>query len=152
MRFQAPRGANDVLPKPIDSNELAVRLQLHIRKASERRHLCEQSYVDELTGVYNRRGAMQALERELNHVDDIDAVSRKVREDFLPIVRTVPGFVAYYLVDATHSTFSITICQDEAGVEEAIARASEWTKNNLGGLVESPPEIIQGEVVVENLV
>ncbi len=85
-------------------------------------------------------------------MDDIDAVSRKVREDFLPIVRTVPGFVAYYLVDATHSTFSITICQDEAGVEEAIARASEWTKNNLGGLVESPPEIIQGEVVVENLV
>jgi hypothetical protein len=99
-----------------------------------------------------RRSLVYVAARRVRHVDDIDAVSRKVREDFLPIVRTVPGFVAYYLVDAIHSTFSITICQDEAGVEEAIARASEWTKTNLGGLVESPPEIIQGEVVVENLV
>jgi len=61
-------GANDVLPKPIDSNELAVRLQLQIRQSVERRNLREQSYVDELTGLYNRRGTMQALERELSRV------------------------------------------------------------------------------------
>ena len=91
--------------------------------------------------------------RRVSHVEDIDAVSRKVREDFVPIVRTVPGFVAYYLVDAVHSTFSLTICQDKTGVEEAAARASEWTQNNLEGpgLLETPPEIIAGEVMVEDI-
>ncbi len=61
-------GANDVLPKPIDSNELAVRLKVQIRQAAERRRLREQSYVDELTGLCNRRGTMQALDRELSRV------------------------------------------------------------------------------------
>lgn len=61
-------GADEVLGKPIDTKELAVRLQLLIRQAQERRHLREQSYVDELTGVLNRRGVLQTLDRELSRV------------------------------------------------------------------------------------
>jgi len=61
-------GADDVLSKPIDTKELAVRLQLLIGQARERRHLREQSYVDELTGVLNRRGVLQTLDRELSRV------------------------------------------------------------------------------------
>lgn len=59
-------GATDVLTKPIDTRELAVRLQLHVRQARERQRLREQSYIDELTGLYNRRGTMEALDRELS--------------------------------------------------------------------------------------
>lgn len=61
-------GANDVLTKPIDAKELSVRLGMLVQQARERRHLREQSFVDELTGVLNRRGVLQTLARELNRV------------------------------------------------------------------------------------
>lgn len=94
---------------------------------------------------------MYAGARRVRHVDDIDVVSRKVRDELIPVVRTIPGFVAYYLVDGVHSTYSITICEDKAGLDQAEAMASEWTQNNLGGLIEDVHELIKGEVVVRDL-
>ena len=42
--------------------------------------------------------------------------ARRVQEGFLPIVRQVPGFVAWYLVDGGGGAlFTITLCEDRAG-------------------------------------
>ena len=92
---------------------------------------------------------MYAAVRTYHHVGDIDSVSRRVREEFVPIVRTVPGFVGYYLIDAGGQTFSVTLCEDKAGVDETTARAAEWAKESLAGLIEGIPEIAEGDVTVE---
>jgi hypothetical protein len=81
---------------------------------------------------------------------DMAELSRRVKDEFIPIVQDVPGFVAYYLIDGGGGTgSSITICEDKEGVEASTARASDWVKERLADLIESGPEIVAGEVTVE---
>ena len=83
-------------------------------------------------------------------VNDSEELARRVRDEFVPVVRDVPGFVAYYIVDAGGGKLSsVTICHDRQGVEESTARAAEWVREQIGSLIESGPEIMAGDVTVD---
>jgi hypothetical protein len=76
--------------------------------------------------------------------------SRRVQEGFVPIVRQVPGFLAWYLVDGGGgSLFTITLCEDRAGAEASVSAAADWVPDNVGDLVEGSPAVINGEVRVQ---
>lgn len=78
-----------------------------------------------------------------------DEVVRRVREGFLPLIQQRPGFVAYHLVDAGDGVItSISIFRDHAEANESTRNAAEWVKANLAELVQGPPEIISGKVVL----
>ncbi len=80
--------------------------------------------------------------------DDIQEVARRAQDGFVPIVREVPGFSAYYIVDGGDGSFTtITVAEDEAGVEESVAKASEWVRESAADLVEGAPTVSNGEVV-----
>jgi len=84
-------------------------------------------------------------------VTDVEELSRRVRDEFVPMVRDVPGFVAYYVIDAGGGkASSITICEDREGVEESTARAADWISERLASLIESGPEITIGEITVDH--
>jgi hypothetical protein len=84
-------------------------------------------------------------------VTDVEELSRRVRDEFIPIVRDVPGFIAYYVIDAGGGKLStITICDDPGGVEESTARAAEWVGEHIASLIESGPEITIGEITVDH--
>jgi hypothetical protein len=84
-------------------------------------------------------------------VTDADEISRRVRDEFVPMVRDVPGFVAYYVVDAGGGKISsVTICEDREGVEESTARAADWIEERIASLIESGPEITIGEITVDH--
>ncbi|HWN70170.1 MAG TPA: diguanylate cyclase [Haliangium sp.] len=61
-------GIRDVWFGPLASAELAARLRAQLRVQAELRRLREQVCVDELTGIYNRRGILNMLERETNRL------------------------------------------------------------------------------------
>jgi hypothetical protein len=83
-------------------------------------------------------------------VTDIDELSELERDGFLPIVESVPGFVAYYVVDAGEGmASSITICEDKAGVDESTSRASEWVQEHALDFIESGPAVVTGVVTAE---
>ncbi len=63
------------------------------------------------------------------------------------VVAPVQGFNAYYLVRAGDGAASITICDDQRGVDESNRAAADWIKENMPELAASPPEISAGEVV-----
>ena len=76
--------------------------------------------------------------------------TRRVQEGFVPIVRRVPGFLAWYLVDGGGgSLFTITLCEDQAGVEASVSAAADWVPDNVGDLVEGSPAVINGEVTAQ---
>jgi hypothetical protein len=84
-------------------------------------------------------------------VTDPEELSRRVTDEFVPMVRDVPGFIAYYIVDGGGGKLSsITICEDPEGVEESTARAAEWVGERIASLIESGPEILTGEIIVDH--
>jgi hypothetical protein len=80
----------------------------------------------------------------------VDELARRVREGFVPIISRAEGFVAYYVVDAGEGAVaSISLFEDSAAANESTRMAADWVKQNLAELVEGPPEITAGEVVVQ---
>ncbi|WUH89289.1 hypothetical protein OG900_03455 [Streptomyces sp. NBC_00433] len=92
---------------------------------------------------------MYAAVRRYEGVADPAEVARFVEEGFLPIVRQVPGFVAFYWLDAGDGVvLSTSVFQDRAGAEESTLRASNFIRDSLGSHLPQPPQITAGEVVV----
>ncbi len=67
------RGASDYLCKPIDGSELAARVRMHLRNTEELRKLRQEARFDPLTGALNRRGTIEALQREIDRCHRSDA-------------------------------------------------------------------------------
>jgi two-component system cell cycle response regulator len=61
-------GIRDVWLGPMTTAELGARLRAQLRVQDELRRLREQVCVDELTGIFNRRGILSMLERETNRL------------------------------------------------------------------------------------
>lgn len=51
---------------------------------------------------------------------DAAELTRRIQDEFVPIIRELPGFVGYYVVDAGDGKFaSITVCRDRSAAEES---------------------------------
>ena len=82
---------------------------------------------------------------------DIQELTRRVQEEFVPTVRDVPGFIAYYVVDGGGGNVaSITVCEDSVGVDESTRRATAWVGEELSHLITGGPDVIAGEVVARS--
>ncbi|MFD9367729.1 hypothetical protein ACFWA6_08460 [Streptomyces sp. NPDC060020] len=91
---------------------------------------------------------MYAAVRRYEGVTDPAEAGRLVDEGFVPIMRQVPGFVAYYWVDAGHGVMvSTSVFQDRTGADESIERAADFVRENLASLLPNPPQVTAGEVV-----
>ncbi|KUN81405.1 hypothetical protein [Streptomyces griseoruber] len=91
---------------------------------------------------------MYAAVRRYEGVTDPAEAGRLVHEGFVPLMREVPGFVAYYWLDAGDGVMvSTSVFQDRAGAEESIARAADFVREHLAALLPNPPQVMAGEVV-----
>jgi quinol monooxygenase YgiN len=89
-----------------------------------------------------------AAVRRYEGVTDPAEAGRRVKEGFVPIMRQVPGFVAYYWVDVGDGVMvSTSVFEDQAGADESIKRATDFVRENLESLMPNPPQVVAGEVV-----
>jgi hypothetical protein len=87
--------------------------------------------------------------RRFEGVTDPKKVGQLVDEYFVPIISEIPGFVAYYWVDAGDGVVVTTsVFEHQAAEEESNWRAGEFNAQHLAALVPNPPQITAGEVVV----
>jgi heme-degrading monooxygenase HmoA len=77
-----------------------------------------------------------------------DEVVRRDESGLVPILRSVPGFVEFVLVQVGEDVgVSIIVFETQEQAEEALRRAADWVKESIAPLVASPPEIVGvGEV------
>jgi len=69
------------------------------------------------------------------------------QQGFVPLVSQIPGFVAYYGVDAGNDVVvTISLFQDQAGEEESTRRAADWVKQNVAEFIQGAVELTAGEV------
>jgi quinol monooxygenase YgiN len=91
---------------------------------------------------------MYTVVRRYEGATDPAEAARRVQEGFVPLIRQVPGFVAYYAVDAGGGVIvSISVFEDQAGSEESTKRAADFVRANLAPLLPNPPQVTVGEVV-----
>ena len=91
---------------------------------------------------------MYATVRRYEGVTNPTEAARRVNEGFVPLISQVPGFVAYYWVDAGSGVMiSTSVFQDQASAEESNRRAADYVRQNLVSVLPNPPQITAGEVV-----
>lgn len=91
---------------------------------------------------------MYAVVRRYEGVTDPAEAGRQVNEGFVPLLRQVQGFVAYYWIDAGSGLMvSTSVFQDRAGAEESTDRAADFVRDRLASLLPNPPQVTAGEVV-----
>jgi hypothetical protein len=74
-------------------------------------------------------------------------IDRRIREEFVPIMKGANGFVRYYWLDTGNGEgASLSVFQDKAGADESVRLAADWVKDNLSKLLTEKPEIIEGPV------
>jgi hypothetical protein len=86
--------------------------------------------------------------RRYEGVTDYQKVAQLAREGFVPIISEMPGFVAYYCVDAGDGvTVSTSVFEHKDAEEQSTFRAGEFVQEHLLPLMPNPPQITAGEVV-----
>jgi hypothetical protein len=75
--------------------------------------------------------------------------AKRVRAGALPVMKRMDGFKAYYLVATADDTvLAISLFTNQAVAEASTQTLLPWIKENLGPLLASPTEAIDGEVVL----
>ena len=91
---------------------------------------------------------MYATIRRYEGVSNPTEAAQRVNEGFVPLISQIPGFVAYYWVDAGSGVMiSTSVFQDQASAEESNRRAADYVRQNLVSLLPNPPQVTAGEVV-----
>ena len=80
---------------------------------------------------------------------DVDPLVQVVQEELVDRVRTIEGFVGYYMIDGGDGTvISITMGEIADAVEASIAVVQHWVVERAAHLVEGAPDVTAGEVRV----
>ena len=77
----------------------------------------------------------------------IDAMAQR-QSEVEGVITTVPGFVSYTAVRSGDSLTTITMCDDQAGVDETTRRAAQWVRENLPDAKITPEAVRSGEVFI----
>lgn len=82
----------------------------------------------------------------------VEELTRRAREGFVPLVRRMPGFRGYYLVNSgPDALIAISVFET---AEEALASndmAADWVRSNILESAAGAPEIIIGDVVISEV-
>ena len=91
---------------------------------------------------------MYVAVRRFEGVRDSQKVAQVAQEGFVPIISEMPGFVAYYLVDAGDGvTVSTSVFEHKDAEEQSTFLAGEFVAEDVGSLSPNPPQVTAGEVV-----
>ena len=94
---------------------------------------------------------MYATIRRYDGVTDPAEAGRRVDEGFVPLLKQIQGFVAYYWIDAGGGVMASTsVFESRDGAEASTEKAAEWVRENIASLLPNPPEVTAGEVVASS--
>ena len=74
-------------------------------------------------------------------------IDRKIREEFVPLIKKAKGFVRYYWLDTGKGEgASLSVFQDKDGADESVHLAADYVQKQLSKLLTAKPEVIEGAV------
>ena len=85
---------------------------------------------------YSGKGAKELIDILEQRAAELDSVMGSVK-----------GLVTYTLVRSGDGGFSVTVCQDQAGLDESTENAKDWIAKNAANTGVAAPEVIVGSVI-----
>ena len=86
---------------------------------------------------YSGEGAAELFDLLEAHAADVQS-----------LMGSVNGLVSYVLARSDNGGFSVTVCQDKAGIDESLQKARDWIAKNAGKTAIVAPEVSVGSVIV----
>lgn len=91
---------------------------------------------------------MYAAVRRYEGITDDAEAGRLVAERFVPLLEEVPGFIAYYWIDAGDGVMaSLSLFDSKAGADRSVEIAKAWVAEHARELIPNPPRVTEGPVV-----
>ena len=91
---------------------------------------------------------MYVAVRRYEGVTNPSEAGRIVDEGFVPLISEMPGFIAYYWVDAGDGVMiSTSVFEHKDAEEQSTFRAGQFVAEHLEPLMPNPPQVTAGEVV-----
>ena len=86
--------------------------------------------------------------RRYDGVTDSKEAARRVKEEFIPMISKLPGFISYYWVDEADGVMvSVSVYETREAEEESNRIAADFVKKHIAPLLPNPPQITAGQVV-----
>jgi hypothetical protein len=85
---------------------------------------------------YSGKGAKELIDTLEKHAAELQ-----------PVMGSVKGLVSYTLVRSGDGGFSVTVCQDQAGLDESTQKAKDWIAKNAANTGVAAPEVSVGSVI-----
>ncbi len=78
-----------------------------------------------------------------------DEFAKRVKIGALPVMQKMEGFKGYYLIAGSDDTIiAVSLFANKSIAETSTQTLMPWIKENLGPLLASPPEAVDGTVLV----
>jgi hypothetical protein len=78
---------------------------------------------------------------------NVNEVIRRVAEGGVPIIKAIPGFASYAIMDAGHGHLvTYSVFESKTGTEESTKKAAAWVKENIASMLPNAPRVVEGEV------
>ena len=85
---------------------------------------------------YSGKGAKELFDTLEQHAAELQ-----------PLMGSVKGLVSYTLARSGDGGFSVTVCQDQAGLDESTQKAKDWIAKNAAHTGVAAPEVSVGNVI-----
>ena len=89
---------------------------------------------------------MHATIRRWNGASTLIAEIERRAQEVENIISSTPGFVAYHAVKSGDTLISVTVCQDQAGIDESAKVARDWVSKHASDIASSAPTVAEGTV------
>jgi hypothetical protein len=78
----------------------------------------------------------------------LELLRRQLRDEFLPSLRTVPGFAGYYVLNVgDRELVTLSLCESKEGSVESSRCSADYTLRNPLVYELGRPEVVEGEVL-----
>ncbi len=86
--------------------------------------------------------------RQPNPEWPVAEVMQRIREGYVPLVREIPGFVAYFgsADPVSGGQAYVSVFDDKAGADESTQVAGEWLRENSYSFFEGDPTVAEGVI------
>jgi hypothetical protein len=98
---------------------------------------------------------MYAVTRRYEGVDvsRTEEIRRSIKDEFLPMIRDLPGYHGYWIVEAGDVLTSFGLYETRDDAEESTRLATEFIRDqNLQDALPNPPQVTAGDVTVAGAV